>query len=60
MALAYLLYQASSKKKLEYKALVIGVLALVIISSIYWLPIQLGIPISSESFYSRMWFSSWI
>ena len=60
MALAYLLYQASSKKKLEYKALVIGVLALVIISSIYWLPIQLGIPISSEGFYSRMWFSSWI
>lgn len=60
MALAYFLYQASKKKGLEQKVLVFGALTLVIISSIYWLPIQLGLPISGEEFYSRMWFSSWI
>ena len=27
---------------------------------IYWLPIQLGIPISAEGFYDRMWFTRWI
>lgn len=26
---------------------------------LYWLPIYLGLPLSSEAFHSRMWFLSW-
>ena len=60
MALAFLLFKASNKNKFENRGFVLSILVLIIISTIYWLPLQLGIPISSESFYSRMWFKSWI
>ena len=60
MALAFLLFKASNKNKFENRGFVLSILVLIIISTIYWLPLQLGIPISSESFYSRMWFESWI
>jgi dolichyl-phosphate-mannose-protein mannosyltransferase len=60
MALAYLLSGIDKSKNTVNKILIFSVLISVIISSIYWLPLQLGIPISSESFYSRMWFASWI
>ncbi len=60
MALAYLLSGIDKSKNTMNKILILSVLISVIISSIYWLPLQLGIPISSESFYSRMWFASWI
>ena len=60
MALAFLLFKASNKNKFENRGFVLSILVLIIISTIYWLPLQLGIPISSESFYSRMWFESCI
>jgi len=31
-----------------------------VIASIYWLPIQIGLDISEEAFWSRMWLDSWI
>ncbi|WP_143873260.1 phospholipid carrier-dependent glycosyltransferase [Catenovulum sediminis] len=27
---------------------------------VYWLPFQLGLPLSVDGFYQRMWFKSWI
>ena len=50
MALAFLLFKASNKNKFENRGFVLSILVLIIISTIYWLPLQLGIPISSESF----------
>jgi dolichyl-phosphate-mannose--protein O-mannosyl transferase len=60
MALAYLLHEAVKKDKTESRMLYMATLALILISAIYWLPLHLGLPISSESFYSKMWFISWI
>ena len=60
IALAYLLYKISLKEKVEYKALYILSITLIIAATIYWLPIQLGLDISAENFQSRMWLDSWI
>ena len=60
IALAYLLYRVSLKEKAEYKALYLISLSLIVIASIYWLPIQIGLDISEEAFWSRMWLDSWI
>ena len=60
IALAYLLYKIGLKEKIEYKALYIVSLVLIGTSAIYWLPIQIGLDISAEAFYSRMWLKSWI
>ena len=37
-----------------------SLLLMILISFLYWLPIQLGIPIENFQFYERMWFKSWI
>ena len=37
-----------------------SLLLIILISFLYWLPIQLGIPIENFQFYERMWFKSWI
>tara|TARA_X000001036_G_scaffold381866_1_gene374201 strand:- start:449 stop:808 length:360 start_codon:yes stop_codon:yes gene_type:complete len=60
IALAYLLYKISLKERLEYKALYVISLSSILIAAIYWLPIQIGLDISEEAFYSRMWLESWI
>ena len=60
MALAFLLYRLTTKNKIESLFLYYASLILILISAVYWLPLQLGLEISSESFYSRMWFDTWI
>jgi len=60
IALAYLLYRISLKERLEYKALYIISISSILISAIYWLPIQIGLDISEGAFHSRMWLDSWI
>jgi dolichyl-phosphate-mannose--protein O-mannosyl transferase len=37
-----------------------AIIAIIISSFIFWLPIYLGLPLSPESFKLRMWFPSWI
>ncbi len=37
-----------------------GVLALITLGFVYWLPVFLGLPLTSEAFYLRMLFKSWI
>jgi dolichyl-phosphate-mannose--protein O-mannosyl transferase len=38
----------------------VAALAAIVAAFIFWLPLALGLPISNEGFYSRMWFNSWI
>ena len=60
MALAFLLFKLTTKNKIENISLYYASLFLILISALYWLPLQLGIEISSINFYSRMWFETWI
>lgn len=39
-------------------SLILGIALL--FSFVYWLPFQLGIELSRDAFYNRMWFTSWI
>jgi len=60
MALAFLLYRLISKGSIANLSLYYASLVLILVSSLYWLPLQLGLEISSKSFFSRMWFETWI
>ena len=60
MALAFLLYRLINKGMIANMSLYYASLVLIFVSGLYWLPLQLGLEISSKSFYSRMWFESWI
>ena len=60
MALAFLLYRLINKGTIANMSLYYASLVLIFVSGLYWLPLQLGLEISSKSFYSRMWFETWI
>ena len=60
MALAFLLYRLINKGTIANMSLYYASLVLILVSGLYWLPLQLGLEISSKSFYSRMWFETWI
>ena len=60
LALAWYLAQLIKSESLKYKILSWGILTIIVVSFLYWLPIQMGIPLERESFYHRMWFKSWI
>ena len=60
LALAWYLTQLTRSESLKYKFLAWGILTIIVVSFIYWLPIQLGIDLESDAFSRRMWFQSWI
>ena len=60
LALAWYLTQLLKSESLKYKMLSWGILTIIVISFLYWLPFQLGITLESDAFYARMWFQSWI
>ena len=60
LALAWYLAELMKSETLRYKIISWGILMIIVISFIYWLPIQLGITLERDAFYGRMWFPSWI
>ena len=60
IALAWYLNELMRSKRLSYKIVSWGILMIIVISFIYWLPFQLGITLERDTFYERMWFPSWI
>ena len=60
LALAWYLSQLIESKSLQYKILSWGVITIIVISFLYWLPFQLGIDLERDTFYRKMWFQSWI
>lgn len=60
MALAFLLCRLINKGTIANMSLFYASLVVILVSGLYWLPLQLGLEISSKSFYSRMWFETWI
>lgn len=60
LALAWVTSELFKAKALYFKGMAAVIVLLVISAFIYWLPINLGLPIESSSYYSKMWFRSWI
>ena len=60
LALAWYLSSLIKSESSKYKLLSLGILTIIFISFLYWLPFQLGIILERDAFYARMWFQSWI
>ncbi len=60
LALAWYLTQLIRSESLKNKILSWGILTIIVVSFLYWLPLQLGIDLESDAFSRRMWFQSWI
>jgi dolichyl-phosphate-mannose--protein O-mannosyl transferase len=59
MALAWLLDQAFRSSKVWQEVLAGMILFLIAWAFVYWLPVYVGLPLSSAEFQSRMWLESW-
>jgi dolichyl-phosphate-mannose-protein mannosyltransferase len=60
MALAWIVERSLRSHNRWYRALGTTIIFLVLFSFVFWLPIYLGLPLSPEAFYRRMWLPSWI
>lgn len=60
MSLAFFIIYLFDQNNNKARLFGLIVLALILASSMYWAPLQLGINISSDYFYQLMWFESWI
>jgi len=60
LAFAWYLSKLIDSKKLHYQAIFIMAISTMVVSFLYWLPIQMGFEIPDAEFYRRMWFRSWI
>jgi dolichyl-phosphate-mannose--protein O-mannosyl transferase len=58
--LAWYLTKCLLSQYVALKLIAISAFTLILLSFIYWLPFQLGIPLEQSAFYNRMWFNSWI
>jgi dolichyl-phosphate-mannose--protein O-mannosyl transferase len=60
MALAWLVDRWLSSRQSHLRPLSIAILAIVTLSFLFWLPVYLGLPLSSSGFTLRMWLRSWV
>lgn len=60
LALAFLMTELIEDKKQFGSQLYLLILIMICLSGFYWIPLQLGLSITSDYFYGLMWFKSWI
>lgn len=60
LAFAWYLSKLLGSKQLHYQAIFLMAVLTIVVSFLYWLPIQMGFEIPDTEFYRRMWFRSWI
>ncbi|MBM0742204.1 phospholipid carrier-dependent glycosyltransferase [Phormidium sp. CLA17] len=60
MALAWLVDRWLSSRQAQLRQLSIAIIAIVTLSFLFWLPVYLGLPLSSLGFSLRMWLRSWV
>jgi dolichyl-phosphate-mannose-protein mannosyltransferase len=60
LAIAYWTDQWTSARSLRWRCLGWLVMGTIAIAFLYWLPIYLGLPLTTSGFSKRMWFNSWI
>lgn len=60
LALAWVVDGWLSSRHPEFRSASVTVIVLVIFALVFWLPIYLGLPLTSQEYQLRMWFQSWI
>jgi dolichyl-phosphate-mannose-protein mannosyltransferase len=60
MAIAWVVDQLIRSYRVSLRAIGVTTTFLIISAFIFWLPIYLGLPLTSEAYKLRMWFNSWI
>ncbi len=60
MALAWLVDRWLSHRNPQFRRMGIAIIAIVTLSFLFWLPVYLGLPLSSSGFTLRMWLRSWV
>lgn len=60
MALAWLMDRTWQSDRWWQKGLVVLGIGMIVAGFLYWLPIYLGLPLTPDQFYQRMWLRSWI
>jgi dolichyl-phosphate-mannose-protein mannosyltransferase len=60
MALAWLVEQWLSSQEPLLKMAGIGLISLITLGFIFWMPVYLGLPLSQFAFQMRMWLPSWL
>ena len=60
MAIAWLVDRWLHSKQPHLRTIGIAAIVLIVLAFIFWLPIYLGLPLSSFAFRLRMWLPSWV
>ena len=60
LALAWYLSQLLNSDKLQYRSIFVLTAIVILVSFLYWLPLQMGFLMPDYEFYRRMWFNNWI
>ncbi|HBQ98084.1 MULTISPECIES: dolichyl-phosphate-mannose--protein mannosyltransferase [unclassified Roseofilum] len=60
LALSVILERWLYHSRRKFRILAIGILGVMAIAFLFWLPIYLGLPLSPQGFRLRMWFNTWI
>ncbi|HEY9607634.1 MAG TPA: phospholipid carrier-dependent glycosyltransferase [Allocoleopsis sp.] len=60
LALAWLVDRWLHSGKPDYRSAGVTVIILVLLAFVFWLPIYLGLPLSTQGYQLRMWFRSWV
>ncbi|MBD2003090.1 MULTISPECIES: dolichyl-phosphate-mannose--protein mannosyltransferase [Cyanophyceae] len=60
LAIAWIVDSYLQSYNLWLRAVGVTIIFAILLAFVYWMPLYLGLPLSPESFGSRMWFRSWI
>lgn len=60
LAIAWIVAQWLQSYQPWLRAVGVTIVFVILLAFIFWLPLYLGLPLSFESFLTRMWFQSWI
>ncbi|MBD2355759.1 phospholipid carrier-dependent glycosyltransferase [Tolypothrix sp. FACHB-123] len=60
LAIAWFVDQCLRSYHREFRGVGVTIIFLILLGFIFWMPIYLGLPLTSEGYKLRMWFTSWI
>ena len=60
LALAWYLSKLLNSNKTQYRSIFVLCAVIILVSFLYWLPLNMGFLMPDYEFYRRMWFNNWI